>query len=138
MGIFNKLNKTEPNNRCRLLLRKRCPYSKFFWSVLSRIWTENEPEKLRIPTLFMQSSASSNFVGIWVALLQTIHISALQEVLKLLFLRSSFITSPISSQCPPKTSYLWYFYRLYMNLSADFCCKLNDGVLTSCKSKILS
>ena len=44
----------------QLALREKCPYSEFFWSVFSRIWTEYEfspderrygPEKLRIQLL---------------------------------------------------------------------------------------
>ena len=30
-----------------LVLREKCRYSEYFWSVFSRIWTEYEPEKLR-------------------------------------------------------------------------------------------
>ena len=44
-----------------LILRKKCPYSEFFWSVFSRIWTEFSPnvgkygpEKLQIRALFTQ------------------------------------------------------------------------------------
>ena len=33
---------------------KNCSYSKFFWSVFSRIRTEYGPEKLRIRTHFSQ------------------------------------------------------------------------------------
>ena len=49
----------------RFTVREKCPYSEFFWSVFSRIWTEYGeisvfspnagkygPEKLQIRTLF--------------------------------------------------------------------------------------
>ena len=37
-----------------LSLREKCPYSEFYRSIFSRIWTEYGPEKLRIWTLLMQ------------------------------------------------------------------------------------
>ena len=36
------------------LLPENCSYSEFFWSVFSRIRSENRPEKLRIRTFFTQ------------------------------------------------------------------------------------
>ena len=61
---------------CQRTLREKCPYSEFFWSVISRIWTEYGemlcispysrnvgkcgPEKLRIRTLFTQWNSSTN------------------------------------------------------------------------------
>ena len=39
---FNKQGSAESNsiNRLQSSLREKCPYSEFFWSVFSRIWTE--------------------------------------------------------------------------------------------------
>ena len=64
LEILFLLLKTNSNiNAPKISLRKKCPYSEFFWSVFSRIWTEYgeirsaekyEPEKLRIRTLFTQ------------------------------------------------------------------------------------
>ena len=56
-----------------MTLRKKCPYSEFFWSVFSRIWTECGPEKLRITRVFTQyakriiiiASTETNLTGLF-------------------------------------------------------------------------
>ena len=37
-----------------IIVREKCPYSQFIWSLFFRIRTEYEPGKLRIRKLFMQ------------------------------------------------------------------------------------
>ena len=63
------------------LLPENCSYSEFFWSVFSRIRSENRPEKLRIRTFFTQCppltdlkiSGGGDFTGKSISLLNTSH-----------------------------------------------------------------
>ena len=50
--IFIDIYQQSALNHLIPTLREKCPYSKFFWSVFSRIRTEYGPEKPRIRTLF--------------------------------------------------------------------------------------
>ena len=45
-------------------LRGKCPYSEFFWSLFSCIWTKYGPEKLGIRTLFTQCLLLSYFISL--------------------------------------------------------------------------
>ena len=48
----------------KLTLRKKCPYSEFFWSVFSPNAGKYRPEKLRTQKLFTQCDISNSLMSI--------------------------------------------------------------------------
>ena len=100
-------------------LREKCPYSEFFWSVLSCIRTEYRespnagkyrPEKLRMQTLFTQCYILVNYVifggGIY-------HFISL-IVIAIAFNNSEFIKSFTDNSHIATRSIYWYFKEILM------------------------